>query len=84
MTATIGAITIGVGIDHSIHMTERFREELSRTTTRMQAMRHSAKGTGVALIESGVSSILGFAILGLASMSMFAFFGFLCATPLPA
>ena len=31
VTATIGAISIGVGIDYSIHMTERFREELGRT-----------------------------------------------------
>ncbi len=79
VTATIGAISIGVGIDYSIHMTERFREELRRAATKMQALRQAANGTGVALMASAVSSIVGFAILGLAPMPMFSSFGFLTA-----
>ncbi len=79
VTATIGAISIGVGIDYSIHMTERFREELSRAATEMQALRQAADGTGVALVASAVSSIVGFTILGLAPMPMFSSFGFLTA-----
>ena len=79
VTATIGAISIGVGIDYSIHMTERFREELRRAPTKMQALRQAANGTGVALMASAVSSIVGFAILGLAPMPMFSSFGFLTA-----
>ncbi|UCC60691.1 MAG: MMPL family transporter, partial [Dehalococcoidia bacterium] len=39
VTATIGAVSLGVGIDYSIHMTERFREELRRAPSKMQAMR---------------------------------------------
>ena len=79
VTATIGAISIGVGIDYSIHMTERFREELRRAATKMQALRQAANGTGVALMASAVSSIVGFAILGFAPMPMFSTFGFLTA-----
>ena len=79
VTATIGAISIGVGIDYSIHMTERFREELSRAATEMQALRQAADGTGVALVASAVSSIVGFTILGFAPMPMFSSFGFLTA-----
>ena len=79
VTATIGAISIGVGIDYSIHMTERFREELGRTLDRMKALQKAANGTGVALLTSAVSSIVGFAILGLAPMPMFSSFGFLTA-----
>ena len=79
VTATIGAISIGVGIDYSIHMTERFREELRRATTKMQALQQAVNGTGVALMASAVSSIVGFAILGLAPMPMFSSFGFLTA-----
>ena len=79
VTATIGAISIGVGIDYSIHMTERFREELSRTTTKLQALRRASNGTGVALIASAASSIVGFTILGFAPMPMFSSFGFLTA-----
>ena len=79
VTATIGAISIGVGIDYSIHMTERFREELRRATTKMQALRQAANGTGIALIASAASSIVGFTILGFAPMPMFSSFGFLTA-----
>ena len=79
VTATIGAISIGVGIDYSIHMTERFREELRRAATNMQALRYAANGTGVALVASAASSIVGFTILGFALMPMFSSFGFLTA-----
>ena len=79
VTATIGAISIGVGIDYSIHMTERFREELRRTDTPIEALRRAASGTGVALMASAVSSILGFVILGFAPMPLFSSFGFLTA-----
>lgn len=79
VTATIGAISIGVGIDYSIHMTERFREELRRASTNIQALRRAAGGTGAALMASAVSSIAGFAILGFAPMPVFASFGFLTA-----
>ncbi len=79
VTATIGAISIGIGIDYSIHMTERFREELARTGERFDAVRRAAAGTGSALVASAVSSIVGFAILGLAPMPMFASYGILTA-----
>ena len=79
VTATIGAISIGVGIDYSIHMTERFREELRRTATAMQALGRASNGTGTALLASAASSIVGFVILGFAPMPMFSSFGFLTA-----
>ena len=79
VTATIGAISIGVGIDYSIHMTERFREELRRAATKMRALRQATNGTGVALVASALSSIAGFTILGFAPMPMFSSFGFLTA-----
>ena len=79
VTATIGAVSIGVGIDYSIHMTERFREEMFRRGDRIQALRYAAAGTGVALMASAASSIVGFTILGLAPMPMFSSYGFLTA-----
>ena len=75
VTAMIGAISIGVGIDYSIHMTERFREELQRNPTRLEAVRRAARGTGVALVASAASSIVGFTIMGFAPMPMFATYG---------
>ena len=80
VTATIGAVSVGVGIDFSIHMTVRFREELGKVGERMQALRQAANGTGVALLASAASSIVGFAILGFAPMPLFASYGMLTAT----
>ncbi len=77
VTATIGAVSLGVGIDYSIHMTERFREEMRRASSKMQALRQAANGTGVALLASAASSIVGFAIMGLAPMSIFSSYGIL-------
>jgi predicted RND superfamily exporter protein len=79
VSATIGAVSIGVGIDYSIHMTERFREELGRTGTRVEALRRAARGTGVALLASAGSSIVGFAIMAFAPMPMFSTYGLLTA-----
>ena len=45
----------------------------------MQALRQAANGTGVALVASAASSIVGFTILGFAPMPMFSSFGFLTA-----
>ena len=79
VTAMIGAISIGVGIDYSIHMTQRFREELRKNTTKISAIASAARGTGVALVASAASSVVGFAIMGFAPMPMFASYGRLTA-----
>ena len=79
VTATIGAVSIGVGIDFSIHMIERFREELTRSSSRASALARATRGTGVALAASAASSIVGFLILGFAPMPLFSSYGFLTA-----
>ena len=79
ITATIAAVSIGVGIDYSVHFTERFREELAATGERNRAMRLTVSGTGVALIASAATSIVGFLIMGFAPMPMFSAYGFLTA-----
>jgi predicted RND superfamily exporter protein len=61
-------------------MTERFREELKRNPSRVTAIRRASRGTGVALLASAASSIVGFVILGFAPMPMFASYGQLTAT----
>ena len=79
VTATIAAISIGVGIDYAIHMTLRFREELSRDGDRVVALGRAANGTGVALLASAATSVIGFAIMAFAPMPMFASYGILTA-----
>ncbi|MFW3146081.1 MAG: MMPL family transporter [Thermoplasmatota archaeon] len=77
VTATIAAISIGVGIDYSVHITARFRQEMTDCETRDEAMRMAAKHSGVALFGSAVSTMVGFAIIGFAPMPMFSSYGIL-------
>ncbi len=79
VTATIGAISIGVGVDFSIHLTQRFREEMARAGDGILAIERAAKSTGMALIASAASSVAGFAIMGFAPMPMFSAYGTLTA-----
>ena len=79
VTATIGAVSIGIGIDFAIHYTMRYREELADVGERMEAVRLASEGTGVALLGSAASSIVGFGILALAPMPLFASYGLLTA-----
>jgi len=79
VTATIGAISIGIGIDFAIHLAMRYREELARHGDRLTAVSKAGEGTGVALLASAVSSAVGFIILAFAPMPMFASFGLLTA-----
>ena len=79
VTATIAAISVGVGIDYSIHFTMRFREEWRRSRDRLVAIRLAAEATGTALILSAATSITGFLLLALAPMPVFAAYGLLTA-----
>ena len=79
VTATIGAISIGIGIDYSIHITQRFREEISTNSDITQVLKTTINGTGIALLGSAASSIIGFLIMGFAPMPMFSSFGILTA-----
>ncbi|MGA1793848.1 MAG: efflux RND transporter permease subunit [Thermoplasmatota archaeon] len=79
VTATIAAISIGVGIDYSVHVTARFRQELKRLGDREKAMEYAAQHSGVALLGSAASTMFGFAIIAFAPMPMFSAFGILTA-----
>ncbi len=79
MTATIAAISIGVGIDFSIHFTVRFRQELEKSVDKRTALFNTSRNTGMALFGTAVSTALGFAVIIFAPMPMFSAFGLLTA-----
>lgn len=79
VTATIAAVSIGIGIDFAIHFIARYREELERHGVRDTAVRIAGEGTGLALVASAVSSSIGFGILAFAPMPLFAAYGLLTA-----
>lgn len=79
VTATIGAVSIGIGIDFAIHFIARYREELPGTGEEIDAIRRAGEGTGSALVASAASSAIGFGILAFAPMPLFAAYGLLTA-----
>jgi predicted RND superfamily exporter protein len=79
ITATIAAISIGVGIDYATHFTVRFREEFVGEPSRFPALRRAGVGTGGALALSALTSITGFLVMATSPMPMFATFGLLTA-----
>jgi len=79
VTATIAAISIGVGIDYSVHITARFRQELKKAPDKRTALERAARQSGSALFGSAASTVLGFLVIGLVPMPMFSAFGILTA-----
>ena len=79
VTATIAAVSIGIGIDFAIHFISRYRDELAIHGVRDTAVRIAGEGTGLALVASAISSAAGFGILALAPMPLFAAYGLLTA-----
>ena len=80
VTATIAAVSIGLGIDYSIHVTLRFRREMERNPDRTAALRATASGVGGPLIGSAASSAIGFGVLAFAPMPLFSAYGVITAT----
>lgn len=79
VTATIAAVSIGIGIDFALHFISRYREELERHGRREVAVRIAGEGTGAALVASAASSAIGFGIMAFAPMPLFAAYGLLTA-----
>ena len=78
-TLMISSITIGIGIDYGIHFIERYREELSETKTRSQALIHAARTTGTGIVHNALALALGFGIMMLSAFQGLQNFGLLIA-----
>ena len=66
LNTIIASLTIGIGIDYSIHVSERFRAELNRTGAVDKAVVRTVRGTGGALLGSATTTAIGFGVLALA------------------
>ncbi len=65
LTTMIG---LGVGIDYSLLMVTRFREEMARGLRRREAAERTVLTAGVAVFHSGVTVVVGFGALLLTPM----------------
>lgn len=74
LTAMVASLAIGIGIDYSIHMSERFRAELEDAPAG-EAIRTAVHGTGAALLGSATTTALGFGVLALALLPILQQFG---------
>jgi hydrophobe/amphiphile efflux-3 (HAE3) family protein len=63
LTATLGALILGVGSEYAILMMERFYEELGKTGETMEALKTATRRIGSALIASGLTTVFGFGAL---------------------
>ena len=77
MTITIAAISIGIGVDDSIHYVHRFREEFAIDGDYWAAIKRSHSSIGHALYYTSVTVVLGFSILALSNFIPTIYFGLL-------
>ncbi|MCY3608136.1 MAG: MMPL family transporter [Acidimicrobiaceae bacterium] len=63
ITSIIAALSIGIGIDYTIHLIHRYREEFSRVRDPEQAAIRTLATTGSALLGSAMTTALGLGVL---------------------
>jgi predicted RND superfamily exporter protein len=65
-TVVITSLAIGLGVDYSIHVSERFVDERARHDSLGDTLSTALTGTGGALLGSAVTTAAGFGVLALA------------------
>lgn len=63
MTATLGALILGVGSEYAILMMERYFEEKEAGATPLEAIHKASTKIGTAIVASGATTVFGFSAL---------------------
>jgi predicted RND superfamily exporter protein len=84
MTITIAAISIGIGVDDSIHYVHRFREEFAIDQDYWAAIKRCHSSIGYALYYTTVTVVLGFSILVFSNFIPTIYFGLLSGLAMSA
>lgn len=79
MTITIASITIGIAVDNTIHYIVRYKRELARDGSYVNALRRSHQSIGKAIFYTSITIIMGFSILVLSNFKPTIYFGLLTA-----
>jgi Predicted exporters of the RND superfamily len=77
MTITVAAITVGIGVDNTIHYVHRFRRELAEDGNYIASMHRAHSSIGRAMFYTSVIIIFGFAIMVLSAFIPTIYFGLL-------
>ncbi|MEN6340953.1 MAG: hydrophobe/amphiphile efflux-3 (HAE3) family transporter [Methanospirillum sp.] len=75
LTATLGAMTIGVAAEYTILVLERFLEERKKAGDVYAAIEHSVQKIGRAITVSGLATAFGFSALCVSTFPMISNFG---------
>ena len=78
-TVLVGGISIGIGIDYSIHFLNRFRKEFKKAGTELDALDKTLETTGKAILINVLSVTMGFLVLVLGNLVPLQRFGILVA-----
>jgi predicted RND superfamily exporter protein len=77
MTITIAAITVGIGVDDTIHYVHRFKQEFALDRNYLAAMYRSHASIGKAMYYTSIIIVFGFSILSLSNFTPSIYFGLL-------
>lgn len=77
MTITIAAISIGIGVDNTIHYIHRYKREFSIDQDYIASMHRSHASIGRAMYYTSITIIFGFSILTLSNFKPSIYFGLL-------
>ena len=75
LTGMITSLTVGLGVAYSIHISERYNQELERHDSAWAALERSVTGTGGALLGSAATTVGGFGTLSIALLPALQQFG---------
>lgn len=79
ITALVGSISVGIGVDYAIHISERYWEEYGGDTDTETALARTVTGTGSAVMSSAITTAAGFGVLAFALLPGLRQFGFILA-----
>jgi uncharacterized protein len=76
-TSLLSSIAIGIGVDYTIHLFWRIKQELQKNTDWDQAIATTLKTTGRGIAINAFSVMLGFSVLFFSGLTILKAFGFL-------
>lgn len=79
VTSLITALCIGIGVDYTIHVIHRYREQFTANRNPEIAAAQTLGTTGAALLGSAVTTAVGFGVMALSPASTIAQFGIVAA-----
>ena len=71
VTSIITALSVGIGVDYTIHLIHRYREEFAKVRDPETAAIRTIATTGAALLGSALTTAVGFGVLAISPIPSF-------------